>query len=242
MTFKKRTEAPLKNDKHYYSDNNIFYRSNLGMPNCTAYAWGRFYELLDELGIKQTPKLQTSNAENWYVDEHTYEKGLTPKLGAVIVWSSGNYHNYIDGAGHVGIVEEIKSDGSIIVSQSAYKGKIFYLTEHNNRYEKTGYKFEGFIYLPCDFDELVLEKQSNEIVSDDFKVGDKVLVLSGKATSSSDGKGSSTALYDGNIFDIGNIKYITLINEGSPRPYHISNDKENTKPRGWVTKEQLKKI
>ena len=35
---------------------------------------------------------------------------------------------------------------------------------------------------------------------------------------------------------------ITIINEGSIRPYHVSNDRENTKPRGWVSKEQMKKI
>ncbi len=76
----------------------------------------------------------------------------------------------------------------------------------------------------------------------DFKVGDKVLLLSGVATSSSDGSGTHTAKYDGNIKDIGNIKYITIINKNALRPYHISNDKENIKPRGWVSKEQMKKI
>lgn len=239
MIFNKRDSAPSKNDVHYYSDNNVFYKSGLGMPNCTAYAWGRFYELMDELGIEGTPKLQTSNAENWFVDEHTYLKGSTPKLGAVIVWSCGGYHIPSDGAGHVGIVEEIKSDGSIIVSQSAYRGREFYLTEHNNRYEKSGYKFDGFIYLPKEFDK----EEVNEYERDEFNIGDKVLVLSGYATADSYGGGSHTAEYDGNINDLGNIKYITkIVDLTRPRPYHISNDKENTKPRGWVSREQLRKL
>ena len=87
------------------------------------------------------------------------------------------------------------------------------------------------------------EKVSQEVISNiDFKVGDRVLLLFGRATESSDGSGGVTAEYDGNIEDTGNIKYITIINEGSIRPYHVSNDRENTKPRGWVSKEQIKRI
>jgi hypothetical protein len=87
-------------------------------------------------------------------------------------------------------------------------------------------------------------KQVEQPMTDtnDFKVGDKVLVLNGYATAGSDGSGSHTATYTGNINDSGDIKYITLICDGALRPYHLSNDKENTKPRGWVSKEQIRKI
>lgn len=77
---------------------------------------------------------------------------------------------------------------------------------------------------------------------EEFNVGDKVLLICGRATECSDGSGNVTLEYDGNIEDVGNIKYITLINKGAVRPYHVSNDKENTMPRGWVYEKQMKKI
>ncbi len=254
MIFNKRESAPSKDDKHYYS-NNIFYKSGFGMPNCTTYAWGRFYELLEQLGIEGTPKLQTSNAENWYVDEKTYEKGQTPRLGAVIVWKKGRYHNPSDGAGHVGVVEELKEDGSIVVSQSAYQGKEFYLTEHNNRYEKSSYQFDGFIYLPGEFENAQKNEDivQNEISKDEectttdtFNIGDKVLVLNGYITSDSYGGGNHTAVYDGDIHpeDISNYLIITNIqNDGRPRPIHLRRtDERGATPMGWATLEQIKKI
>lgn len=77
----------------------------------------------------------------------------------------------------------------------------------------------------------------------DFRVGDKVLVLSGYATGDSYGGGDHTAEYDGNINDSSNVKYITKIAEGNPRPYHLSNGTTlGDKDRGWVSKEQIKKI
>lgn len=104
---------------------------------------------------------------------------------------------------------------------------------------KDGTRIDPTKYLTNPIYEEVNENIENR---NEFKVGDKVLLLSGRATSASDGNGNVTTEYDGNIEDTGNIKYITIINEGALRPYHVSNDKENTKPRGWVTKDQIKKI
>ena len=47
MTFKPRLTAPTTDNRFYYKDN-VFYKSGYGMPNCTCYAWGRFYELLNK--------------------------------------------------------------------------------------------------------------------------------------------------------------------------------------------------
>ncbi len=141
--FVKRLTAPSKSDKHYYSDN-IFYKCGYGMPNCTCYAWGRWYELL---GTK--PKLYTGNAKTWFPKGESYDgykRGQTPKLGAVACWSNS-------GAGHVAIVEEIYSDGSILTSNSAWKSTNFYTKKINKGYNYGSYKFQGFIYLPIEFDE-----------------------------------------------------------------------------------------
>ena len=146
----KRTTAPSKDNKYYYSDN-IFYQCGYGMPNCTAYAWGRWYELL---GTK--PKLYTGNAETWYPKGTAYDgykRGQTPKLGAVACWAKGVAGKASDGAGHVAIVEEIYSDGSILTSNSAYKGTNFYTKKLAKGYKVNGYTFQGFIYLPIEFTE-----------------------------------------------------------------------------------------
>ena len=51
-----------------------------------------------------------------------YKRGSTPKLGAIACWSLGVVGIGNDGAGHVAVVEQINSDGSIIVSESNYGG------------------------------------------------------------------------------------------------------------------------
>lgn len=140
-----RTSAPSKTNKYYYK-NNIFYQCGYGIPNCTCYAWGRFYEL-----IGSEPKLYTGNAETWYGKKDGYKRGKTPKLGAVICWRKGVVGNESDGAGHVAIVEKIYSDGSILTSNSAWGGSKFYTKKIKKGYALSGYVFQGFIYPPVEF-------------------------------------------------------------------------------------------
>ena len=141
-----RKNSPTKDNKNYYSSKNIFYPSFV--DNCTWFVWGR---LLEE-GVNPSGKIPTSNAENWY-NETKYPKGKVPKVGAVIVWKGGkSYHKASDGPGHVGYIEEIKPDGSLIISNSGTNMK-FKLTTVNNKYKypfstKYNYTFDGFIYPP----------------------------------------------------------------------------------------------
>lgn len=143
--FKPRFGAPFKSNTYYYT-NNPFYQSGYGMPNCTAYAWGRFWECG---GVY--PALALGNAENWYNFNDGYPRGSTPKLGAVICW-------YRTGgrSGHVEIVEQINDDGTIITSGSAWKGFNFRLKTRNPTYNWDGgdYIFQGFIYNPTTFDSV----------------------------------------------------------------------------------------
>lgn len=55
-----RLTAPAKTDRHYYSNDNAFFRSGFGIPNCTAYAHGRFAEITGKF-----PKMY-GNAEDWW--------------------------------------------------------------------------------------------------------------------------------------------------------------------------------
>lgn len=153
----KRTKQPDKSNKYYNTNINPFVSAGYGMfqnnGNCTAYAYGRFFEV-----IGSKPKLSTGNAENWYGKNDGYKRGKTPKLGAVICWSKGQAGKSSDGAGHVGVVEEIKDNGDIVISNSGWKQFIFktktitkasgYMTGLSS-----SYKFQGFIYPPIEFEE-----------------------------------------------------------------------------------------
>ena len=148
-----RLTAPSTTDKHYYGRENIFYACGYGMPNCTAYAWGRLYEITG----KRYTNL-TGNAEDFYDSaiRAGLKVGQTPKLGAIVVWRAGQTHNSADGAGHVAVVEEIKPNGDIVTSNSAWKSTVFYLQTIT---KASGYIYAdtrpllGFIYCGIEFDE-----------------------------------------------------------------------------------------
>lgn len=138
--FVPRTQAPDTSDRRYYADN-PFYQSGYGMPNCTCYAYGRFWELT---GSK--PDLSLGDAETWYSHGDSYQRGTTPKLGAIIVWENPG-----DGGGHVAVVEQINADGSIRTSNSAWNSTLFYMQNIPADYSLKNYIFLGFIYCPVDF-------------------------------------------------------------------------------------------
>lgn len=123
------------------------------LPNCTAYAWGRFYEIL---GSK--PTLSTGNAEQWYLNTADgYKRGKEPALGAIICWQAGASTDPAgdDGAGHVAIVEQINPDGSIVTSESGWNSASYWWTttrtkgNDGNWGQGSSYKFQGFIYCPA---------------------------------------------------------------------------------------------
>lgn len=130
----------------YWYSQNPFYQSGYGLPNCTCYAWGRFWEISDPSGIGENrPTLPTGDAGTWFPNVTGYETSNTPQLGAVICWS------HKTGAGHVAIVEQINSDGSIVTSNSNYSGTFFYtmtLYKENGYNINENYSFQGFILNP----------------------------------------------------------------------------------------------
>ena len=111
--------------------------------NCTYYAYSRFSELLG----KEATGLASGDACSWYANTKGYKKGSTPKLGAIAVWQYGNSSSN----GHVAVVEEIKENGDIVVSEGGWSSQKWY---GNNTYKKsndyaTGYSnghLLGFIY------------------------------------------------------------------------------------------------
>lgn len=160
MEFKKRLEAPSRDNKNYYSTKNEYYSSAERLVGqCTWYACGRFLELNGEF------KLENANAKNWFKQDKGYKKGNTPKLGAIMCWD-GEY-------GHVAIVEEIH-DGYVTTSEYNYAGdKKFHVRD---RYAKNDYntsgshlKFQGFIYSPNEF--VIVNKKSIDEVARDVIAG-----------------------------------------------------------------------
>ena len=148
LTFTMRDSMPSTDNEFYYSDKNPFYPAGYGLPNCTAYAYGRIYEITGK-----KPNLSTGNAEDWYgynMSNGFYSYGQTPRLGAIACWS------YNGGGGHVAVVEYINtSTGEMTLSNSAWSARYgscapFYLTYANVNDSNPGgspwWNFQGYIY------------------------------------------------------------------------------------------------
>lgn len=141
--YQPRLERPKDDNEYYFSNKNIFYASGYGMPNCTAYAYGRAYEILGE-----KPNLCTGNAEDWFdynKSNEFYPYGDKPKVGAIAVWSH-------PGGGHVAVVEKVEN-GTITFSNSAYnRYDLFFYTntasvDDPNAYADDSWTLEGYIYI-----------------------------------------------------------------------------------------------
>ena len=107
--------------------------------------------------------------------------------------------------------------------------------ERKDKLTQAGYDYDA---VQSKVNEILSQSQPKPEPSNDFKVGDKVIV-SGYATSDSNGGGSRTAEYNGTTDTL----YITKITDLSkPRPYHISRGNTlGNQDRGWVAKSQIKK-
>ena len=128
MAFSPRLNSNgMANNPWWYSNGNIYYASGYGLPNCTCYAYGRYAEIRGEFAA-----LPSGDGGQWYDAATGFNRGSTPKLGAIACYKSrsGQY------AGHVAVVEVINDDGSIITSNSAYNGTYFFT---NTVYASDGY-------------------------------------------------------------------------------------------------------
>lgn len=162
--FKPRLTAPENNNPYYNTPDRNGYAvgiingnpreaGNNVLANCVGYAAGRFNEIIGAgyfVYYSYAP-----NAECFYQWAQTYglHTGSVPKEGAIAVWAKGDPTNGSDGAGHVAIVEQVKSPSEIITSESGYGCTPAFWTSH--RWKESGnwgagsdYKFLGFVYQP----------------------------------------------------------------------------------------------
>lgn len=131
-SFEPRLTSPSRNNAYYNRTLNAFSQTGYGMPNCTAYVYGRIYEITGE-----APAIKRGSAGDWwFINKRNdyYEYGSEPKIGAIACWSN-----------HVAVVEIIDGD-TMTISQSHWGGNYFdtdTVTVGANRYGQT---FYGFIY------------------------------------------------------------------------------------------------
>ncbi|AWW26059.1 CHAP domain-containing protein [Acetobacterium sp. KB-1] len=169
--FVARTTAPSA-DNPYFFANNPYAQGGYGMPNCTAYAFGRAYEILGT-----APNLHMGNANSWWADNQSngyYPSGSTPKLGAVICWGGSS-------DGHVAIVEAINGD-TVTLSESTYSGVYFqnytYTIGAEDATSVGG--FQGYIYIGDYIDatsDITPPSLSDVLVTDYQSEGIKVTAL-----------------------------------------------------------------
>lgn len=151
------------------------------IPNCVGYAWGRWRELLG-----YAPKLSLSNAEDWYGHNDGYQRGSSPRLGAVMCWKKGAVGYGGDGAGHVAIVESIGQNGEITVSASDYGSRRFYTKKYYPPFSNSepGLEFMGFIYPPVDFVEEEIKKPMCNLTvytgRDRYETAERIRQITGK--------------------------------------------------------------
>lgn len=164
MKFIPRLQPPSESDKRFINYKKggintcivIDKASGSVLPNCVGYVQGRWLELFDAKEVNW--KLPACNAEDWFeaAKKAGFKTGKTPKLGAIACWRAGQVKNNADGAGHVAVVEEIKANGDIVVSNSAHNGDRFYtrtITKASGYIYSENRPLLGFIYCGIEFDK-----------------------------------------------------------------------------------------
>lgn len=110
MFLERLISTGMEGNPYWYSlTYNWFAKDDLWLPNCTNYVCGVMSEKAGRNVKLQIPR---GNAQTWY-DASNWIGSKTPKVGAIAVWGGGKY-------GHVGCVERINPDGTVLISQSNY--------------------------------------------------------------------------------------------------------------------------
>ena len=162
MAFTPRLTKPEAGNKYYIRKADGGYSNAIkGSPtdkecnvlsNCVGYAYGRFNEIG---GYGYCKYLAPVNAENFIQYKGSCEVGMTPKIGACMVWQKGASLSGSDGAGHVAIVEKVISDTEVITSESGWGSSVPFYTKTRKKGSDgrwgcgSAYKFLGFIYNPA---------------------------------------------------------------------------------------------
>lgn len=232
MAFKMRTTKPGAGNKYYIRKASGGYSNAIkGKPtdkecdvlsNCVGYAYGRFNEI-GEYGYCKY--LAPVNAEDFMDYRGSCQVGMTPKVGACMVWEGKGSL-----AGHVAIVERVDSDTQVFTSESGYNSSPFW-----NQTRKKGsgnwgagsnYIFKGFIYNPAVKDEKP-EPKPTPVTPLKFNIGDKVIINGPLYLN------ANAAQPNGHVTN--KVTNITHRVEGAAHPYNT------TGILGWMNESDIKK-
>lgn len=177
MAFTMRTTKPGAGNKYYIRKAQGGYSNAIAgnptdsdcdvLANCVGYAYGRFNEIG---GYGCCKYLAPVNAENFIQYKGSCKTGMTPKLGACMVWRKGATLSNSDGAGHVAIVEKVVSATEVITSESGWGSSPPFWTRtrkegDGNWGAGSGYTFLGFIYNPAVDDDTPVESTTSSSTS-----------------------------------------------------------------------------
>lgn len=143
----------------WYYNANPYLKKGYGLPNCTAYVWGRLSELTG-----QPCTVQNGNAIDWAFKPEM-KKIEQPLMGSVIVYSGGIYDSYGRLCGHIGVVEHCYEDGSIDVSMSSYGGytwRIYNLKPSDGYHIPDSYNLTFYGFYMYDGVQRVIEQEQME--------------------------------------------------------------------------------
>lgn len=155
--YRPRTVAPSEKNKYYISYKKGGYnrakiinaKTGFVLSDCTGFVHGMWLEAAKNTEFLVCDRLHIGNAGNYFDKRDGYERGQTPRLGAVTCWAGGD--------GHVGIVTKVIENGKKIqVAMSEYEGKRYYTRTISRKadggyaYSTAKYKWiwQGFIYNP----------------------------------------------------------------------------------------------
>ena len=178
MSFTPRLTAPDR-DNPYYTKYSPYWQAGKGMPNCTAYSWGRIAELKQVTSYQDSldrVHLCRSNARKWwdYTDDG-YQRGQDPAPGAVAVFQGIARTPQGDTYGHVMIVEQVEGDAITLSGSDAAvdgsSGRYFYvdtLTIDELRDPSYHGGLLGFIYAYTEVKESMSELDAKKLVVCDY--------------------------------------------------------------------------
>lgn len=206
------------------------------LSNCVGYAYGRFNEIG---GWGKCKYLAPVNAENFMEYKGTLNVGMTPKVGACMVWQKGETLKSSDGVGHVAIVEVVTSDTQVTTSESAWGGKAFDTVVRkkggDGNWGYTG-KFLGFIYNPAECCNIKEKAESKTVIE-----LDDIIMFTGTKHYLNPSAVQGSACKKG-------FAKVTKIEKGKKHPYHIigeyygSGNNDGSNAWGWVDEKDVQPL
>lgn len=248
MAFTPRlTSAGMSSSTTYYRYIYGTTYPNIGLPNCTFYAYSRTMEFtINDYGGSWSNIYHTNNpywftgkstypdAEGWFSTAQSYglwETGSTPKLGAIACWSG----DILGLGGHVAIVEEINQDGTVTLSNSDYDGTYFYVMRNQRPVvgqitDYVGERFLGYIYNPLSSGDTPTPSGGKYLF---YRRGDWVKIIK-YGNSQANGKGIRA-------YGIGWTRRIIEVLPDKAYPYRVG-FLSNGETTGWYKQNALQKL